>query len=38
LADDELATVFVAIGERVALDFDPARLHAFDLQTEVALW
>jgi multiple sugar transport system ATP-binding protein len=27
-----------AVGERVALDFDPAKLHAFDLQTEVALW
>jgi multiple sugar transport system ATP-binding protein len=27
-----------AVGERVNLDFDPAKLHAFDVQTEVALW
>jgi multiple sugar transport system ATP-binding protein len=27
-----------AVGERVAMQFDPERLHAFDQQTERALW
>ena len=27
-----------AVGDRVAMRFDPLRLHAFDRQTERALW
>ena len=27
-----------SVGERIAMRFDPERLHAFDLQTENALW